>query len=146
MNMEDLSIFWYLLQFLSSVPYFFISYTYFTSLVTVTPWYCILVETIVKGVVSVISFSFSVNLSFVHRKTADCCEFICIWPLSWMCLSAVGVLHWNLQGRLCILSHHLHVRILWSFQCAFLLSSSTALFLSRYGESLDSFVFFWILV
>lgn len=60
----------------SSVSFFraycFIPYTCFTCLVRATPWYCILVEAIVKCVVSLIPFSFSVHLSFVPKAVSDC--------------------------------------------------------------------------
>ena len=58
MSMGDLSIFWDLLQFLSSETWS--SYTALSLLVRVTPRYFIIFVTIVKGVVSLISFFTSV--------------------------------------------------------------------------------------
>ena len=52
----------------------FLSYRYFTSSVRVTPRYFILFATIVKGVVSLISFS--AYLFFVQRKATDLIELI----------------------------------------------------------------------
>ena len=52
----------------------FLSYRSFTSLVTVTPRYFILFVTIVKGVVSLISFS--AYLFFMQRKATDLFEII----------------------------------------------------------------------
>ena len=63
MSMQDHSIFLYRLHFF---------------LQRLTAWYCILVEAIVKGVVSLISSYFSVHLSFVHRRVINYCEFICL--------------------------------------------------------------------
>jgi hypothetical protein len=52
----------------------FLSYRSFTSLVRVTPKYFILFVTIVKGIVSLISFS--AHISFVYRKVTDLFELI----------------------------------------------------------------------
>jgi hypothetical protein len=69
MNVGDLSISWVLLRFHSSE---FLLYTSFTCLVRVTPRYFILFVAIVKGVVSLISFS--ACLSFEYRKATDLFE------------------------------------------------------------------------
>jgi hypothetical protein len=62
----------------SSISFFrdlkFLSYRSFTCFVRVTPRYFILFVTIVKGVVSLISFS--AYLSFEQRKAADLFELI----------------------------------------------------------------------
>ena len=72
MSIGDLSIFWYLLQFLYWLDV--LSCKSFTSLVRVTPTYFILFKEIWKSVVFLISFE--VCLLFVYRKATDICELI----------------------------------------------------------------------
>ena len=76
MGMADFSIF----LRSSSISFFrdlkFLSYRSFTCLVSVTPRYFILFVAILKGVVSLTSFS--ACLSFEYRKATDLLELIII--------------------------------------------------------------------
>ena len=117
MSMEDLSIFWNLPQFLSSKTGLYHSSLSFAWL-ELSLSYFILFEAIVGGAVSLISFS--IFLSFVHRRATATCQLIlypaiCILYFSYLlkvfirCRSFM-VVFW---GSLCILSYRLQIKILW---------------------------------
>ena len=144
MNMGDLSIFWGF-QFLSFFRNLnFLSYRFFTCLVRVTPRYFILFVTIVKGIVSLISFS--AHLSLLQWKATDLFELVLYLAtllklfISWRS-SLVEFL-----GCLCILSYHLQIVIPLFLLCQFVspwflsvvllvLANTSSTILNRYEES-----------
>ena len=63
-------------------------------------------ETIVKGVVSLISFS---DCLYIGRLLGFVCYY-CILLLCWKYLSAVNISWWSLYGLLCMRSYHLQIR------------------------------------
>ena len=74
LNRKRISVGISILDLKAEVDLKFLSYRSFTCLVSVTPRYFMLFVAIVKGVISLISFS--VCLSFEYRKATDLLELI----------------------------------------------------------------------
>ena len=98
----------------SSISFFkdvkFLSYKYFTHLFRVSPRYFILFVTIMKGVISLISFSAS--LSFYYTKATDLLELILysvtLLKLFISCRNSLV----KFLGCFSILSYHLQIVII----------------------------------
>jgi hypothetical protein len=84
----------------SSISFFRdLKYRSYTCLVSVTLRYFILLMTIVKGVISLISFSAHL-LSFEYRKATSLLELFLYQATLLTCLSTLGVLSWIFLGHL----------------------------------------------
>ena len=126
----------------------FLLYRSFTFLVNVTPRYFMLLLDIVKGDVSLISFS--LDLSSVYSRATEFFELI-LYPATLLkvfisCTSSLV----EFSGHLCRLSYHLQIASLTSsysiciplisFCCLTDLSRTSSTILKRYGESKPPFL------
>ena len=93
MNIVCASTYLYLLQFLSSVSYNFLS-TGLTSLARFIHRYFILFEAIVNGIVFLVSLSDSLLL--VYKNTTDFCIFILLPAMLLNYLLVLVALWWDL--------------------------------------------------